>query len=120
MIQFADSVGVIQVYSQVVRIDLLKAGPPARGQGVEGQPANTPALEPSGQLMLPIEGFLQMFGAMEQTLHKLAEAGVIQRNGPGPGGPGAGPGLPSAAGASLGMPPPMSTSASAGGKKKRS
>ena len=102
MIQFADSVGLIQVFNQVVRIDLLKAGQPVRAQDA-GQQSNAPSLEPSGQLLMPIEGFLQAFGAMEQTLHKLAEAGLIKRNPP------------------QGMPPEqaMVASASAGGKKKR-
>jgi hypothetical protein len=103
MIQFADSVGLIQVFNQVVRIDLLKAGQPVRNQEA-GQQSNTPLLEPSGQLLMPIEGFLQAFVAMEQTLHKLAEAGLIKRNAP------------------QGGPPAEQVkvaSASAGGKKKR-
>lgn len=102
MIQFADSVGLIQVYNQVVRIDLLKAGQPVRNQD-PSQQSNTPVLEPSGQLLMPIEGFLQAFVAMEQTLHKLAEAGLIKRNAPQGGPPEQG----------------MMASASAGGKKKR-
>jgi hypothetical protein len=107
MIQFADTFGLIQVFNQVVRIDLQKAGPPARNP--DGTQSNTPLLESAGELYMPIEGFLQAFGVMEQTLQKLAEAGILKRAD-----------SPSGAPAMQGMPGPNMSSASAGGKKKRS
>lgn len=99
MMQFADSVGMIQVYNQVVRIELLAASGQERPQPAENQP---PLMAPVGHLMMPIDGLIQTFNAIEKTMQQLAEAGIIKRVSQGGG---AGPGAPAMTG-------------SAGGKKR--
>lgn len=98
MIQFADSVGNIQVFNQVVRIELLRASVPAAGQ-------TQPELQAAGHLMLSIDGLIKTFAALENTMRQLAEAGIISRAGAN-GDP-----MPADAPAQMGN--------SAGGKKKR-
>jgi hypothetical protein len=100
MIQFADSVGNIQVFNQVVRIELLATNAPQQA----GQP---PVLMPAGHLIMPIDGLLKTFAALENTMRQLAEAGVIKRSSDGGAGAPEMPGLSQAMGSS------------AGGKKKR-
>lgn len=95
MIQFADSVGNVQVYNQLVRIELLTANAPQQA----GQP---PVLEPAGHLILSIDGLIKTFAALENTMRQLAEAGVIKRSSDGGDGAPDMPGLPQALGSSAG------------------
>ncbi len=98
MIQFADSVGNIQVFNQAVRIELLRAAVPAAGQ-------TQPELQTAGHLMLPIDGLIKTFAALENTMRQLAEAGIISRAG--------------ANGDPMTSDAPALMGNSAGGKKKR-
>ena len=95
MIQFADSVGNVQVFNQVVRIELMAANAPQQA----GQP---PVLEPAGHLIMPIDGLIKTFAALENTMRQLVEAGVIKRSSDGGDGAPDMPGLPQALGSSAG------------------
>lgn len=97
LIQFADAVGNIQVFNQVVRIELLAANAPQ-------QAGQQPVLGSAGHLIMPIDGLIKTFAALENTMRQLAEAGIIKRSSEG------GEGLSDM---SQGM------GSSAGGKKKR-
>lgn len=97
MIQFADSVGNIQVFNQVVRIELLTANAPQ-------QAGQQPVLMPAGHLIMPIDGLIKTYAALENTMRQLAEAGIIKRSSEG------GEGMPDM---------PQAMGSSAGGKRKK-
>lgn len=73
MRHFADTVGAIQVFGQVVRIDLLAAEP-----NRQAEESKAPVMVPAGQLVLPLEGFVRTYAAMGQMVQQLVKAGVLK------------------------------------------
>jgi len=70
---FVDGIGGIGYENGVIRIDLVSLSPHRRDD--EGK-----ALMEFGQrLVLPPEGFLNAFSAMERLINQLVEAGVVTR-----------------------------------------
>lgn len=76
---FADGVGEISLVGGMVRIDWVSLS--AREKDETGQPA----LEVRQRMVLPPEGFLRAFSAMEDLVKQLVDAGVIRRSDDGGG-----------------------------------
>jgi hypothetical protein len=71
---FADRVGNIVVTGSVVRIDLMVVDPtsvPSTG-GDQGM-----KFEMNRRLIMPMEGFVRSFSALESVIRKMVEAGVV-------------------------------------------
>ena len=78
---YADAFENILVHGGVVRIDLASYSPKEKGGGDE------PALELTGRLVMPVEGFVRAFGGIGEVVRQMVEAGVIEPiEGSGPGG----------------------------------
>lgn len=73
MEKFADAIGDIQVYGQLVRVDLLSVVP---GQPV--RQGEAPVMKSTGQLILPLEGFVRAYGTMGKMVQQLIQAGVLK------------------------------------------
>lgn len=71
---FADGIMNISMAGGVVRIDYGRAAPVP--PGTSGQQALK--LEPSHQLVMPLEGFMRALGAQRQLVDQLAKAGAIR------------------------------------------
>lgn len=71
---FADGVGEISLVGGMVRIDWVSLS--ATEKDASGQPA----LEVRQRMVLPPEGFLRVFSAMEDLVKQLVDAGVIRKN----------------------------------------
>lgn len=68
---FADVMGEIHLIGGVVRIDLVQLRPKRGEAGTTG--------EFERRLMMPLDGFLTSFGAMERVVNQLVERGVVTR-----------------------------------------
>ena len=78
---YADAFENILVHGGVVRIDLASYSPRDKSEG------DKPALELTGRLVMPIEGFVRAFGGIGEVVRQMVEAGVIEPiEGSAPGG----------------------------------
>ncbi len=69
---YADGFGQIHFAGGMIRIDMVNLEPTE-----EGKP---PVPETTSRLIVPPQGFLAMFNAMQQMIGKLEEAGLVKRN----------------------------------------
>jgi len=76
---FADGIGEITLVGGMVRIDWVSLSVTERDE--QGQPS----LEFRQRVVMPPEGFLRSFSAMEDLVKKLVDAGVIRRQESAPG-----------------------------------
>ena len=75
---FADGIGEITLAGGMVRMDLVSL------TGKQGDDKNQPRLEPTRRIVMPPDGFLRSFGAMENLVKQLVDAGIVkQREGQG-------------------------------------
>lgn len=79
---YADGIGEITLTGGMVRIDLVSLS--AKEKDSEGRPK----LEFRKRIVLPPEGFLRSFSAMEDLVKQLVDAGLIKRRDGGEGGQG--------------------------------
>lgn len=71
---FADLIGEITFTGGVFRIDLLSLSPVERDAG------GNPKAVLRQRIIMPPDGFLQSFTAMQDIMDKLVEAGIVKRN----------------------------------------
>ena len=69
---FADGIGQIHFAGGMVRYDFVTLQPEEEGKA--------PTPEASCRIIMPPQGFLSAFNAMQQLIDKLVEAGVLQKN----------------------------------------
>ncbi len=69
---FADGIGEISLSGGMVRMDLVSL------VGSQNNESDKPRLEPKGRIIMPPEGFLRSFGAMENLVKQLVDAGLIR------------------------------------------
>lgn len=69
---FADGIGEISLSGGMVRIDLVSL------VGSQNNESDKPRLEPKTRIIMPPEGFLRSFGAMENLVKQLIDAGLIR------------------------------------------
>jgi len=75
---FADGIGEITLAGGMVRMDLVSL------TGKQGEEGNEPRLEATRRIIMPPDGFLRSFGAMENLVKQLVDAGLVkQRDGGG-------------------------------------
>lgn len=75
---FADGIGEITLAGGMVRMDLVSL------TGKQGDDENQPRLEATRRIVMPPDGFLRSFGAMENLVKQLVDAGIVkQREGEG-------------------------------------
>jgi hypothetical protein len=60
---FADTLGQVSVASGVVRLELMSITP-------QPGPNHTPVTEKSGQIIMPLNGFIQVFRSMQDLMDK--------------------------------------------------
>lgn len=70
---FADVIRHVDFSGGLVRLELVSAYPP--GNPDEGQIS----LQQSGRLIMPLEGFLSTFQAMQNLIDQLEKAGIVQK-----------------------------------------
>ena len=68
---FVDGIGQIHFAGGMVRFDFVTVQP-KENEAVETQVVQ--------RVIMPPQGFLSMFGSMQQLIDKLVEAGVVQKN----------------------------------------
>ena len=79
---FADGIGEITLSGGMVRMDLVTL------VGTQQDDANPPKLEFRQRVVMPPDGFLRSFSAMENLVKQLIDAGLVkQREGEGAGNP---------------------------------
>jgi hypothetical protein len=69
---FADGVGEITLSGGMVRLDLVTL------VGSQNDEKNKPRLEAFQRIVLPPDGFLRSFSAMENLVKQLIDAGLVQ------------------------------------------
>jgi len=69
---FADGIGQIHFAGGMVRYDFITLQPNENGQA--------PTPEAGLRIIMPPQGFLSAFNAMQQLIDKLVEAGVLKKN----------------------------------------
>ncbi len=73
---FADGIGEITLAGGMVRMDLVSL------TGKQGDEKDAPRLEATRRVIMPPDGFLRSFGAMENLVKQLVDAGIVkQRDG---------------------------------------
>ena len=70
---FVDGIGQIHFTGGMVRFDFVSVQPKEGSDKVETQVVQ--------RIIMPPQGFLNMFGSMQQLIDKLVEAGVVRKNG---------------------------------------
>ncbi|MBO4649139.1 MAG: hypothetical protein J5806_13385 [Lentisphaeria bacterium] len=70
---FTDGVGQIHFAGGMVRYDFVTLQPAAK----EGEP---PVVEPTVRIVMPPQGFLATFNAMQRLFDQLLDAGILQKN----------------------------------------
>ncbi|MBF0627951.1 MAG: hypothetical protein HQL91_07000 [Magnetococcales bacterium] len=70
---FADSIQHIDFSGGLVRLELVSAYPPRKSGD---DPIN---LQQSGRLVMPLDGFLSTFQAMQNLIDQLLKAGIVQK-----------------------------------------
>ena len=68
---FAHGIGRVDLLGGTVRIELSLLNP-------SEQPNGAPVPKPCQAIYMPVEGFIQGVGALEQFVRKMADAGVIR------------------------------------------
>lgn len=71
---FADGIGEITLSGGMVRIDLVSI------TGTQKNKDQPPQFEVRQRVVMPPDGFLRSFGAMESLVKQLIDAGLIKRN----------------------------------------
>lgn len=69
---YADGIGEITLSGGMVRMDLVTL------QGSQKDPENKPKLELSQRIIMPPDGFLRSFSAMENLVKQLIDAGLVK------------------------------------------
>lgn len=69
---FADGIGEITLAGGMVRMDLVSL------KGSQKDSENKPRLEFSQRVVMPPDGFLRSFSAMENLVKQLIEAGLVK------------------------------------------
>ena len=69
---FADGIGEITLSGGMVRMDLVTL------KGSQNDPDNKPKLEFSQRVIMPPDGFLRSFSAMENLVKQLIDAGLVK------------------------------------------
>lgn len=69
---FADGIGEITLSGGMVRLDLVSL------VGSQNDENNRPRLEVTRRIVMPPDGFLRSFSAMENLVKQLVEAGLVQ------------------------------------------
>lgn len=69
---FADGIGEITLSGGMVRMDLVTL------VGSQNDPENKPRLEFSQRVIMPPDGFLRSFSAMENLVKQLVDAGLVK------------------------------------------
>ncbi len=69
---FADGIGEITLSGGMVRMDLVTL------VGSQNNPENKPRLEASRRIVMPPDGFLRSFSAMENLVKQLIDAGLVK------------------------------------------
>lgn len=69
---FADGIGEITLAGGMVRMDLVTL------VGSQNDPENKPRLVPSRRVVMPPDGFLRSFSAMENLVKQLIDAGLVK------------------------------------------
>ncbi len=69
---FADGIGEITLSGGMVRMDLVTL------VGTQNDAENKPRLELSKRIVMPPDGFLRSFSAMENLVKQLIEAGLVK------------------------------------------
>ncbi len=69
---FADGIGEITLSGGMVRMDFVTL------QGSQKDPENKPKLEFSQRVIMPPDGFLRSFSAMESLVKQLIDAGLVK------------------------------------------
>lgn len=72
---FADGIGEITLSGGMVRMDLVTL------VGSQNDNENKPRLEFSRRIVMPPDGFLRSFSAMENLVKQLIEAGLVKPRG---------------------------------------
>lgn len=80
--EFADGIGEITLSGGMVRMDLVTL------VGSQNNKENPPQLKFSKRIVMPPDGFLRSFSAMENLVKQLIEAGLVKpRDGEQPAAP---------------------------------
>lgn len=69
---FADGIGEITLAGGMVRMDLVSL------VGTQNSEEDKPRLEPTQRIVMPPDGFLRSFSAMENLVKQLIEAGLVK------------------------------------------
>ena len=69
---YADGIGEITLSGGMVRMDLVTL------KGSQNDPDNKPKLEFSQRVVMPPDGFLRSFSAMENLVKQLIDAGLVK------------------------------------------
>ena len=69
---FADGIGEITLSGGMVRMDLVTL------VGSQNNPEDKPRLETSQRVVMPPDGFLRSFSAMENLVKQLIDAGLVK------------------------------------------
>ena len=69
---FADGIGEITLSGGMVRMDLVSL------HGAQNDAENQPRLEPKQRIIMPPDGFLRSFSAMENLVKQLIDAGLVK------------------------------------------
>lgn len=69
---FADGIGEITLSGGMVRLDLVSL------IGSQNDENNRPRLEVTRRIVMPPDGFLRSFSAMENLVKQLVDAGLVQ------------------------------------------
>ncbi len=69
---YADEIGEITLSKGMVRLDLLSLA------GSHRDESNKPSLQAKARIIMPPDGFLRSFSAMENLVKQLVDAGIIK------------------------------------------
>ncbi|HMP78259.1 MAG TPA: hypothetical protein PKD54_02295 [Pirellulaceae bacterium] len=69
---FADGIGEISLSGGMVRLDLVSL------IGSQNDPNNQPRFTPKARIVMPPEGFLRSYSAMENLVKQLVDAGLVR------------------------------------------
>ena len=74
---YADTMGEITLSGGMVRIDLVSLAGSAQSKDKDEKPQ----LEPRMRVIMSPDGFLRSFGAMENLVKQLVDAGLVKQRG---------------------------------------
>ena len=70
---YVDGVETIHLLNDTVRMDLFSLQPPPNG-------SETPSPQVFERLIMPVQAFLNMHGAMQQIINKMLQDGLLKNN----------------------------------------